>query len=133
MKVDGPGNGSLRWTLRVDVVREGPVPVVAAAGRICVGTAGELTEATMGILAAGERSVLLDLAGVDYVSSAGLLAIEALSARFDAAGGEFALCGLSEPVRLVFELAGLFDHVRVEADRVSAIARIGNVPARIHP
>ena len=92
-----------------------------------------MTDAAMQVLEGGDRSVVIDLAGVDYVSSAGLLAIEALATRFMLAGGELELCGLSDPVRLVFELAGLFQHVHVEPDRAAALARIARVPAAAHP
>ena len=48
------------------------------------------------------------------MSSAGLLALEAVSGRLHAAGGSLVVCGLAEPVRLVFDLAGLLPHFTIE-------------------
>ena len=44
--------------------------------------------------------VIIDLSKVDYVSSAGLLALDAAAGRMHTAAGLLVLCGLTEPVRL---------------------------------
>jgi anti-anti-sigma factor len=61
---------------------------------------------------------------VDYISSAGLLALEAVSGRVQQADGELVLCGLIEPVRLAFDLAGLLPHFAVEPSRELALTRL---------
>ncbi len=49
---------------------------------------------------------------MDYLSSAGLLALEAILGRLHMVNGEMVLCGLSEPVRMAFELSGLLAQFR---------------------
>lgn len=66
---------------------------------------------------------MVDLSGVDYVSSAAVLALDALASRLTAGGGSLVLCGLTEPVRYVCELAGLLPRVTVEQIRIDALQR----------
>ena len=96
----------LTWSLRIDRSVVGQVHVFAPAGRLGTLSSGDLIEALIAAVNGGARLVIVDLAAVDYVSSAGLLALDAVSGRVQAAGGELVLCGLVEPVRLAFDLAG---------------------------
>ena len=55
----------------------------------------------------GERHVVIDLAQLDYISSAGLRVIVLAGKRLSAANGKMALCSLKDRVREVFDIAGL--------------------------
>lgn len=96
----------------------------AVQGRLGTLSSGELVETLAKAVNGGDRRVVVDLAGVDYLSSAGLLALHALLGRFIAAGGELALCGLTVPVRTSFELSGLLPDFVEEPSRELAIARV---------
>jgi anti-anti-sigma factor len=80
---------------------------VTAAGRISAATAPALVEAVTRALAAGERRVVVDLAGVDYISSAGLRALDALARQASLQGAAVVVRGSEGAVRVAFELAGL--------------------------
>jgi len=56
---------------------------------------------------AGARELVLDLAGVDYVSSAGLQVLTRASERLSGSGGRLVLAAAQPPVRVALELAGL--------------------------
>jgi stage II sporulation protein AA (anti-sigma F factor antagonist) len=114
----------LAWSLDMHTDRAGPVLVVAPRGRLGTLTSGAFIEVLVGAIRAGERRVLLDMSGVDYVSSAGLLALEAVQGRLLVARGELVICCLGEPVRLAFELAGLLAQFAVEDSRERALARL---------
>ncbi len=81
----------------------------------------------MAAIDAGERRVVVDLSGVDYASSAGLLALDAIAGRIHVAGGTLVLCGLAEPVRLVLDLAGLLPHFTIEASAAEGVAKLQRV------
>ena len=115
----------LTWSLRIDRTRVGDVDVFAPVGRLGTLSSGDLTEALVGAVKEGARSLVVDFAGVDYISSAGLLALDAVSDRVHQAGGELVLCGLIVPVRLAFDLAGLLADFCVEPARELALARLG--------
>ncbi|WP_410963986.1 STAS domain-containing protein, partial [Salmonella sp. SAL4448] len=86
-----------------------------------------LIEALVGAIDEGHRRVVVDLQEVDYISSAGLLALDAVSGRMHHAGGQLALCELSEPVTLAFQLSGLLEHFAIEPTRRDAVARLSSL------
>jgi anti-anti-sigma factor len=98
-------------------------------GRLGTLSSGELIEALVGAIHDGARLIVIDLAGVDYVSSAGLLALDAVSGRIHQARGSLVLCGLVEPVRLVFSLAALLTQFAVEPTRELALTRLAGPAA----
>jgi anti-anti-sigma factor len=114
----------LTWSLRIDRTVVGEVHVFAPAGRLGTLSSGDLIEALIAAIKGGARLVLVDLAAVDYISSAGLLALDAVSGRVQAAGGALVLCGLVEPVRLAFDLAGLLPHFAITPSRDLAVAQL---------
>jgi stage II sporulation protein AA (anti-sigma F factor antagonist) len=114
----------LTWSLQIDRSAMGDVQIFAPSGRLGTLSSGQLMEALMAALNGGSRAVLLDLTKVDYISSAGLLALDAVSGRVQQAGGALVLCGLVEPVRLAFDLAGLLPHFAVEPSRGDALTRL---------
>ena len=90
------------------------VTIVAPAGRIDTTTSGALD--------AGARSLLLDLGDVDYISSAGLRVLLVLARRMRDLQGRLVLCGLTGPVRQVFQLAGFLPLFRVEPSQDAALS-----------
>jgi len=73
----------------------------------------------------GDVRIVLDLTDVDYISSPGLRAIAGAAERCTARRGMLVLCGVVEPVRIAFDLAGLSAQIPIEASRASAVARLG--------
>ena len=54
-----------------------------------------------------ETRILVDCAGLEYISSAGLGVFLLLLKTMMKKGGEFWICGLNERIREVFEISGL--------------------------
>lgn len=102
----------------------GSVLLVTAAGRLDSNSAGEL-EAVLPPRVQANDKVVLDLAGVPYVSSAGLrvLLMGAKAAR--AKGHRLVLTGLSPSVREVFDISGFSSIFTIEADVDAALAGLG--------
>ena len=111
-------------TWRLDLTRHAVdgVFVLEVAGRLGTGSSGELIEALVQATVDGHRRILCDLGAVDYVSSAGLLALDAASGRIGLDGGELVLCNLTDPVRLVLDLSGLLPHFAVADSRDAGLA-----------
>ena len=103
--------------------RRGGILVLAASGRFDSVTSADLEQRLL--VVAGERQLVLDLAGVEYVSSAGLRVFLKLARRVKDAGGELLLCAMKEPVRQVFDLAGFLPLFAIEPTRELALARLG--------
>lgn len=64
--------------------------------------------------------MVIDLTGVDYISGPGLAALQAAA---DGRNGTFVLCGVTQPVQIALELAGMFSDMAVEPSRSAAVAR----------
>jgi anti-sigma B factor antagonist len=124
-----PSVGTWRFGLKTS--REGDVLVVTVSGRLGTRSSGALIERLVEPIDHGLRRIVVDLRDVDYVSSAGLLAFDAVAGRMHLAGGQLVLCELSEPVTLAFELSGLRQHFVIESSRRDAVARAGAAQAEL--
>jgi anti-sigma B factor antagonist len=113
----------LRWPLRITEDRpDGTgVLVLALGGRIGAASAARLDSALGEAVARANGRVVVDLAEVDYVSSAGLNALSAARDRCAAAGGAFVACAVLDPVKIALDLGGL--QIPIEATRDEAIRR----------
>jgi anti-anti-sigma factor len=69
-------------------------------------------------------SNLIDLADVDYVSSAGLNALATAAGLCAQARAVMAPCGLTDPVRIAFDLGGLLPRLAIAPSRDHAIVRV---------
>ena len=107
----------------------GEALVIAPAGRVDSVSSAELERVVVARLDGGERRLVLDLSGVEYISSAGLRVLLMAAKRLKAPPAALVLCGLGPSVRAVLELAGFLPLFTVEAGREQALARVGGPAA----
>ena len=100
------------------------ITVIGPAGRIDTTTSSPLEESIRKLVDGGARELLVDFAAVDYISSAGLRVFLVLAKRMRDLKGRLVLCGMPEPVRQVFQLAGFMPLFIVEPSRDAALARL---------
>jgi anti-anti-sigma factor len=98
------------------------VSVMAPSGRIDTTTSAAVEESIRHAVDAGARDLVVDFSGVEYISSAGLRVFLLLAKRMRDLQGRLVLCGMPEPVRQVFRLAGFMPLFRVEPSREAALA-----------
>ncbi len=98
--------------------------VVRVAGRLDAATSSELEEACGRAVAGGARSLILEMSGLRYVSSAGLRVVLSAAKSVQGKGGTLRIAGLSGMAREVFDISGftgLFpQHESVEAALAAA-------------
>ncbi len=82
------------------------VVTLRLSGRLDTTTAPAFEDKILGRIESGERHVVIDLAQLDYISSAGLRVIVLAGKRLSAANGKMVLCSLKDRVREVFDIAG---------------------------
>lgn len=80
--------------------------VLEVRGRLDALTAGALEEECDTWIKKGEKDLLLDLGGVDYISSAGLRAILLIGRKLQAISGALRFCNLGGMVKEVFSISG---------------------------
>ena len=110
------------WHLRIEHEKTNTVSVLTVTGRISSLTAAQL-ERALGEAAGLPGGVVLDLTGVDYISSPGLRAVAAASAALTHGRRPFVVCGMKDAVSVAFSLAGLQGSLTMEASREGALAR----------
>src|SRR5688572_32294877 len=99
--------------------------ILTAAGRVSSLTCGQLNTALESATDSPVRGVVLDLSGVDYISSPGLRSLETASARLAARGRRLVVCGVKDAVGVAFDLAGLGASLAIEPSRPLAVERAG--------
>jgi anti-anti-sigma factor len=103
----------------------GPVTVLEVTGDIDSETFSHLIEEAGQRIEAGQVRLVLDLSGVNYISSGGLVALQTILGRAVARGGNMVLCGITPRVRKVLEITGFDQRLSIFPDRAAAMASMG--------
>ena len=94
----------------VEVAAQDRALTLAVTGALDVATAGDLWAAgSRGIDESEAATVLLDMAGVDFLDSSGVSALVKLRKHAVGAGAVFQVLNPRPPVRRVLDLSGLSD------------------------
>jgi anti-anti-sigma factor len=96
--------------------------IVALRGRLDTSSAQALDEKLIEVTAAGARFAIIDLAGLDYVSSAGLRVLLTNGKRLATLRGRLVLHSTQHSVREVLDLSGFSSLFPVVASREEAVA-----------
>ena len=120
----GAAEGGIVWYLRTSEEDLGAVRLVVVEGRVSSATAAELARVLAGQLGGGPRTVVIDMAGVDYINGAGLRTFETAAASVAGSGGELVVCGLQPPVQVAFELAGPIPKLTIASSRDAALQQL---------
>lgn len=91
--------------------------IVTISGHMDINSANDVDVYLTSLVNKGITRIALDLAGITYLSSAGVRIILKLQKALAAAGGRMALCAPSEPAVMVLRLAGLLDQLEVFGSR----------------
>ncbi len=99
------------------------VAIVDVKGEIDAHTAGDLDGRLFDLLKGKRSRLIIGLAGVTYISSAGLGAVWRAYQEAGRRGGEVCLYGVPERVSKVFAMAGLDQVIPSARSREEALAR----------
>ena len=110
--------------IEIAETKERGTVILQVAGRLDAATAGVLDARLRAMLAAGEKRIVLEVSGLEYVSSAGLRVILMLSKLLRAANGKFAMAEMRPMVQEVFDLAGFSTLCQVCPSRDDAVAAV---------
>lgn len=109
----------------IEVMRDGAAPVVVPkVKRLDAAVAPQFKQAVVQLVEAGDKRLVLDLGGVDFLDSSGLGALVSI---LKAMGGQgtLAVCGARGAVLSLFKLTRMDKVFAIHADRAEALARIG--------
>jgi anti-anti-sigma factor len=108
--------------LTIETSQQQQVAIVTANGRIDSSNAHELGAALTGAIDAGRTFLVLDLEGVDYMSSAGLREIVSALKQLRARDGDLRIANPSQRVLDILDLSGLYSVFQVFPSRAEAVS-----------
>lgn len=92
--------------MEVNIRKEEKALVVSVTGRMDAVSAPDFDTQVEERVDKGETSLVLDLSGLDYISSAGLRSMLTLAKKLKTKEGDLVLFGLQDVVNEVFEVSG---------------------------
>lgn len=110
--------------MQIDRKDKDGIIILSVSGRLDAVSSIEAEKEFCTILDAGHDTFLIELGGVDYISSAGLRVLLVLAKRIQQKGGRVALAGMVAGVKEVFEISGfssifkIFDEVSDAEDYI---------------
>src|SRR6266481_1357324 len=121
------GEGGIRMTVRMTDREVDGVSVVTLDGRIALGEeSNTFREKLKSLLAEGNKKIVLNMAGIKYIDSAGLGTLVAAHVSAKTQGASVRLCNLGEKFHEVMQITRLltvFDVYDTEAAAVSSFQR----------
>ena len=103
---------------RVSIVRVGET-------RLMYPLLSDFSAAVSGLIASGQREILIDLTPVTYVDSATIGCLMDLYRQVHGAGGQLKLSGVQKRVETMLTLTGAQNFIEIHADEPSAVKSFG--------
>ena len=94
-------------TFSIETDNTQSVSVMKVMGRVDSDSAPDLDHALTKLLADSKNKIVLNLQGVDYLSSAGLRAMVKALKDAQSSGGDVRLASVSEPVEVILRTVGM--------------------------
>lgn len=104
--------------------KEGKAVIMTIKGRMDAITAVEFDRETGDVIGRGEKLIIIDLSGLDYISSAGLRSMLSASKKLKGEGGDIILTSLKDVVRDVFEISGFSSILPIYESVETALTKI---------
>jgi anti-anti-sigma factor len=102
----------------------GRVTIATPSGRLDFGAAALFQSELEKALAKSPAGVVIDCAGLDYVSSAGLRVFLLVSRGAGRSGNALVICSLKPAVREIFDVSGFSQIIAICADRAVALEKM---------
>lgn len=99
--------------------------VVTLTGRLDAVTAAEYARRMNDLTREGETTFVVDLGGLDYISSAGLRELLVTAKLLKGTGGKIRLANVTGMVKDVFDISGFASIFQIDDSVGEALARIG--------
>jgi anti-sigma B factor antagonist len=112
--------------LTTNIRQAGDVTIVDLTGNIVFGEeSAALHSLISGLLNKGQKQILLNFGGVDYVDSMGIGSLVGASASVRKQGGELKLLNLSDKVTDIMEITRLYTVFDIMTDEAAGVKSFG--------
>jgi anti-sigma B factor antagonist len=110
--------------------REGDISVLSLHGYLDAHTAPQFEKAIQEEYDGGRFRIIVNCAGLTYISSAGLGVFMSFIEDVRAANGDIKICSVTETVYQVFEILGFPSLFDILPDQPGAVQRFSEAPTR---
>jgi anti-sigma B factor antagonist len=100
---------------------EGGIAVVSLGGRLDAGAVVDTEKELLRIIGQSPKALMLDLAGLDYISSAGLRVLLTAAKTMRTKGGKLHVFSVKRFVKEVFDISGFSSVLPLHATREDAL------------
>ena len=108
----------------VESGRENDAVVLSVRGRMDATAAPEFDRHLAGLMASGDTVFVIDLEGLEYISSAGVRSILVLAKNLKSRSGRFFLAAAPPPVMKVFKMSGFEAIIPIRESVAEALAQL---------
>lgn len=103
--------------MQITEEKDGDILIVTIAEHLDTAAAAQFEARLLGCIDRGERRILVDCAGLEYVNSAGLKVFLLAAKKLDAVKGRIVLCALATSVLMIFEMIGFTRIMKIVSTR----------------
>ena len=107
--------------MNVQVASSADFKIVSVEGRVDTTNANEFEKVMMEVIDGGCSKIILNCAGLNYISSSGLRIFLIVQKKMMAVKGVFRLCNMQPGIREIFEISGFTSIFSIFADQDAAI------------
>ncbi len=100
--------------MEITVAEKGNNVIITVSGRLDTSNYEEFADKLKTIIDTGKKFLVLNLKGLEYISSSGLRVFLSTLKTLRAVEGDVILCCLNENIKSVFEVSGFLSLFRVE-------------------
>lgn len=112
--------------MNLTITRTGDVTLVRVGeARLMYPLLSDFAGSVASLLAAGDKKVVVDLGGVNYIDSASIGCLMDLYRQANAAGGKLKLAGVQKRVETMLTMTGAQNFLEIHPDEASAIRSFG--------
>jgi anti-sigma B factor antagonist len=112
--------------MKVTSDQSGGVSIVRVSeARLMYPMLADFSSTVTGLVAAGQREILIDLGSVTYVDSATIGCLMDLYRQVNSAGGHLKLSGVQKRVETMLTLTGAQNFIEIYAEEAAAVKSFG--------
>ena len=107
--------------MEINTKKERNTLIISLKGRMDAVTSPEFEKSLKELIEAGENNILINLSGLEYISSAGLRSILTIAKLLKAKEGKILFSGLQGPVKDVFNISGFGSIFKIYDSEAAAL------------
>ncbi len=107
--------------MEISTDKEKNCTIVGVKGKIDAVTSPEFEKSLSDLINQGEKTLLMDLTGLEYISSAGLRSILSTAKKLKTMDGQMIFFGLQGSVKDVFRISGFGSIFKILDSRADAL------------